>query len=170
MVNEPMTDAGSADETGTEVPATQPEGSPAPATNDSSGEKPDNSKSSEPDNIKELVRQRDTANQKAKDLEERFGNLEDSFYKEKFIDQMAKEHPEVPREILEEAVSPEHADSLAKTWGKHSDQLRNSIHEELTTVKERPAIPKKDARKQLDALKDTGRLEDAIEIQTNMEK
>jgi hypothetical protein len=122
------------------------------------------------DNIRKLISQRDKNFQEKKSLEEEVSELRSQVeaeaeerYKQEFLSGLEKDHPGVPRTVLEKATSPDHAKAIAEEWAKASETMREAVYKELTQVPDYRLNPE-DAQKQLTEKKDTGDLAGALEI------
>lgn len=111
-----------------------------------------------------LVAARDRGNQAAATTEEQLQQMQYDFYKGKALEQAVKDYPDVPRDVLESAESPEAMETMAKAWQTNAEKIAEKVRTDIENVNTNTLSPA-DAAARLDKLKDSGDLAGALDIQ-----
>lgn len=149
---------------GTPPAATQPTPTPTdgnPAGN-ATGQDGDTVTLSKEDYTR-IISQRDKGNENARTLEERQAQLEYEFYKGKAVDEAAKNYPDVPREVLEAAESPDQMETLAKTFQTNLETAKQKALQDIQVAGPDKLTPAQKAD-QLKSLEGSGKLAEAIDL------
>lgn len=110
-----------------------------------------------------LVGQRDRANNQNGDLNETVAAVMGQYLQDKAIEQAQKDYPNVPREVLQAAESPEALETIAKAYQQNFEKEREKIRKEIQVAGPDQLTAEQKAER-LDKLKGSGRLSDAIAL------
>jgi hypothetical protein len=151
---------------GTPPAATPPDQKPIdgkPAATDPGDQSGDDSVNLSRKDYNNLIAQRDRANNNGQQSDESLAQLQYDFYKGKAVDEAAKKFPDVPRDILETAETPEQMETLATKFQQHAEKVKQDALKDLTTVDTGQLTPEQKADK-LKTLKNSGKLGEAIGV------
>lgn len=130
------------------------------------------------DDLKEVVRQRDRANEKNRTLEEKVNELDERVSmseaereKNSYVETLVKKHglTAEEKEVLDDAVSPSQADKLAETLVKHREDAKQAALADLQNVGTgTPRLDPDTAKARLKELEGTGNVEEMLNIKLSM--